>query len=411
MMSAVGAVKSTNRGALGNENLDTEAALSAAGLSGTNLKLAYSLFSRTESLRQFLSIMSRGPDVINSFIKQLDEAAKNNALGQRAKLATNQSQIQLAANAQKNLNMQVVRGFDPVIHAIGNAMRGASNAALGHPDATTGLVTGLAGAQLASRVFLGFGLAGGAGRLLKRIPGLSKIPGLGRAVGSAPELAAAAVVGSGLGAFTSAAKGSRSDPFWVVVDPLSWFMPGAPNDLGGTSPKSGGGGIRFPSWLKHAATGGAGGLAVAARGLGTGALGLGGGAVAAALMVLSLGGDQGAPPAGVADALKRINARKDPLLHHYVNLLRTQEPGHFGGGADMIVSRFMKGQISAGRAEQDLFVEGEIKLHHDVTPEARKLLKIDTAEHVPVKLWSKSSGGGKPQHRGKNKSIRGQGAR
>jgi len=35
------------------------------------------------------------------------------------------------------------------------------------------------------------------------------------------------------GAFQSAGTGARAAPFWVIIDPISWYMSGAPSAVAG----------------------------------------------------------------------------------------------------------------------------------------------------------------------------------
>jgi hypothetical protein len=84
-----------------------------------------------------------------------------------------------------------------------------------------------------------------------------------------------------------------------------------------------------------------------------------------------------------------------------------------------ILDRYIKRMLTASQAEHrlrslDNNVEGEanVTVHLEADDTIRRFFKrIERDLAVPVKLWSAASGGGKPQHRGKNKSTRGQSTR
>lgn len=362
------------------------------------MRIAANLFPRQESLRQFLNLLSLGgPAALNDFIGTIRDGEKQHMAIQRAELARSQRTIQIAGNAQKNLNLQVLRGFDPVIHALSRSMTGISDFGIRHPGAMTGAIAGGATAALASRIFLGVGLGGLAGRGLSRIPGVGRLlarnPIFGRMVGRGGELAAAGLVGSGMGAFSSTGKGVRSDPIWVVIDPLSWFMPGAPG--------------------KGLVSGGGGGTTIIPAG--------------------------GAGRLGKLGRIGRIGARGIPIVgagiaaYEIADLFREHDPAKRAQNAHKLVTDHQKAQrrvedsvkkywddrsrrqTSMGDSTGAItgLLEGiatiDVALHP--TDEAKKLVKGSRTPGVPVKLWPAASSGGKPKTRGRNKTTRGQSGR
>lgn len=238
MMQAVApnGARFTNPSALGVEGLDDEAAIAGSGATGINLTLASQLFGRQESFRQFLNLMAQGGvPALKDFIDGINEA-KDTELGrQMADQRNRQRAYQQLAATQRNVGLTVARGVDPAIRPIVERLNDIGGwITRQNPTAVAGGVGAIGGAALASRLIFSTGLGGLLGRGMARIPGLrglaARFPGL---AARAPQLAAASMVGSGLGAFSATGEGqqrsgSRSNPYWVVIDPLSWFMPGAP---------------------------------------------------------------------------------------------------------------------------------------------------------------------------------------
>jgi hypothetical protein len=264
MMQAVApnGARFSNPMALGVEGLDDDAAIAGSGASGINLTLASKLFGRQESFRQFLNLMAQGGiPALEKFVDGINKA-KDAELGkQMAEQRNRQRAYQQLGQIQRNVGLTVARGADPALRPIAMQINRIGDWITDqNPSAVTGAVGAVGGAALASRLIFGAGIVGMLGKGAARIPGLKNImgrfPGLAT---RAPQLAAASVVGSGLGAFSATGEGqtrsgSRSNPYWVVIDPLSWFMPGAPTGTG-----TGGGTTKppvVPLWSrKNLATG------------------------------------------------------------------------------------------------------------------------------------------------------------
>lgn len=422
MMDAIfpkGASRKTAR-LLADESVGDVNAIS--GARGVNLNLAYRLYGRQESLRQVLALLSGGSAGTLDFVSGTKRAERQNLTIQRANIVLERSTLQLGTNAQRNLTLQLVRGFDPVLHSFAKAASWISDAVVGHRTAASATVMGAAGAQLASRVFLGTGVLGLAGRGLLRIPGIGRVmssnPALRGIFGSAAAkggaMSAAALVGSGLGAFSSKALGTRTDPYWVVIDPLSWFMPGAPSGLGGGGNEPPGTNVPkvIPPWMK----------------------GLGGATLLIATPVIAKmvkdEVDKRAEKAGKFRAIPKGH----PLLDLFGDTqdratgMTLHLKGHGQGATPSaaqkrILDAYRKKEITADQAEARLSktmsrtsggraggspvtdiqgtVEGSVKV--EATPELKKLLKVDT--HIAVKFWPPTQAASGT--RGKKKNIRG----
>jgi hypothetical protein len=426
MMRATGgsSITSAQRQSLLNIE-DPAEALSQAGISGPNVSLLTKAVGRIESVRQLLNISAvGGTEALDKFRESLLTATRENRAAQREKLIQDRRALTLAANAQKNLQLQVVRSIEPLLNPVARGLKRISDWSVGQdPKATGAVIAGGISAQVASKVFLGMGLGGLAAGGLSRIPGVGRVlgrfggafPGAGGAIANAPQMAAAALVGSGLGAFSSKATGQRSDPLWVVVDPLSWFMPGAPK--GGMGPGGDGGiptaaGRRLPTWARY-------GLPIGAT---------------AALASTPLIADQ-IQQKIVNDAIKHGDARSvpsgHPLLAKFAGRSRGTGLSFSHGRSDdeqRIIRDFSRGYINADVAERRLRrlgeggdraargsgvgaiakITGEAQgtFMLEATPELSAALRIVNKEtKVPVKLWGVS--GGKPAtFRGKQKTQR-----
>lgn len=246
---------------LADETLDPGEAAQEARLRGVNLTRAYSLFGRTESTRGFLSLLAQGgPDAIKKFIKGLSDAERDMLGIAQTNQANERNYWNRLKTAQANLPMQLIRGpLAPIIAGMARGMKRASDFTVHHPDAARIAVGGAIGAVAAGRLLMGTGVLG-------------KLPGpLGRFLGRNANRAGAMVAGSGLGAFDTKALGTRSDPLWVVIDPISWLMPAAPDGMGGGSSTIVGGTGGKNSILKKAP------WLLAGTGLGTAAALAGGG--------------------------------------------------------------------------------------------------------------------------------------
>ncbi len=217
---------------LTDETLDPGEAAQEAQLRGVNLTRAYTLFGRSESTRGFLTLLSQGgPDAIQKFIDGLNDAQRDMLGIRQTDIANSRNYWAQIKQAQANLPMQIIRGpLAPVMKRLAQGVRGASDFTVDHPHIAQGVVLGTLGAVAASRLLMGKGV-------LQNIPGpLGKL--LGRSASSAGALA----MGAGLGAFDSKGLGTRADPMWVVIDPISWLAPAAPSSTNG----GGAGGTGLP---------------------------------------------------------------------------------------------------------------------------------------------------------------------
>jgi hypothetical protein len=431
MMTGVapGGASFANPGAMANlQDVDPSVAVAAAGGRGINLTLASQLFGQQESFRQFINLLSQGGvRALDEFIAQI-ERAKDAELGREmARERNEQRAYQQLVQTQRNVGLTLARGIDPVTRPMARLInRGGDWITEQNPAAVAGAVAGLGGAALATRLIFGTGVGGLAGRGLSRIPGVGAMlqrTGLGGLAGRAPGLAGAALIGSGVGAFQATGvgdlrAGSRSNPFWVVIDPQSWFYPGAPVGTGGEGGGGGGAaaaGRGVPPWLAAAGrTGGA--AAIVTTLLSTpGASNIGrqnrqfrelwqretrearqaGAPMLASLYQRTLSG--ALDPADLSEERQRAFA-----------LGRTQ-PRRAERMLQQIAAR-ERGRASGVQRTQ---VEGEatavVRLGLDA--EASRMLRILEGERrVPVKLHD-VAGGQRPSFRGKPKTQRGPGGR
>lgn len=431
MMQSVttGPVSAANPLALSDESLDDPTAIAGAGIRGINLTLASQFFGRQESFRQFINLMANGGvPALDDFIKGIRTAERERLGAQMAEARNRQRAYQQFTQTMHNVGLSVVRGFDPIMRPLAQIGSRLGGTIADNPTAAAGGVAVGGGAALAARLLFGTSVAGLAGRGLSRIPGVGSVlnkMGLGRLIGRAPTLSAAALVGSGLGAFEATGlqgAGSRSNPFWVIIDPLTWFMPGAPSDMGTGTGGGGGGGGRPPTvpvWARNWRT-----L-------------LRGGAATTALLAAPFAA-QKAQDALTGHEIARQAAREVPGGHPLLQALSrptrgtgisfTQQPNE---AQQRILSAFIHRYISADVAErrlkmlengvqrpqrggtgfgfaQSLVGEAGIIIQFRGTPELEAMLKdINRTEHVPVKLWPKTSQ--RQTFRGQQKTQRGAG--
>ena len=204
-----------------------------------NLDAIYNAFSRQESVRQFVNLIANGGvPALHQFRDSLKEAAKQNYAEQAAKKRLQYSSLVRASQAMTNLGIGLVSGADwPLEHLYARPVIAASNFVVKHPHLTTGLVdAGLGlGAANALRRVGAFSKMGRFGKIGSFLSGASAIERglIGQAI-TKEELPAA--IGGG------AAEGTRANPFWVIISPLSWAI-GGPSGFGDPIPKDGG------SWL------------------------------------------------------------------------------------------------------------------------------------------------------------------
>lgn len=220
-------VRIKNPRALTDESLGDPEALAAAGVSNVNLTGVYHLLGRQESVRQFVQLLSQGGvQALQAYIKHQHQAIKVDQQRQRYEAAASQRVLTRVTQARSNLGMTLVAGASwPLEHLYANPIIGLSDLAAKHRTAT----------QLAVGGALGYGAA----RMLKRVISSRKAGGLVGGAISAEELPN--VIQGG------ATDGTRANPFWVIISPLSWSV-GSPGGFSSSVPGGGGGGKT--SWLK-----------------------------------------------------------------------------------------------------------------------------------------------------------------
>lgn len=427
-----------NRMALGDESLDDETAITGAGARGINLTLASQLFGRQESFRQFLNLMANGGvTALQNFVNGINEAERVRLGAQMADARNRERTYQQFAQTQRNLGLQLARGFDPIMRPAASAATRAGQALTNQGGtALAGEAAALGGSAIAARLIFGTSLIGGLGKGLSKIPGVGKLLGnigIGRNLArNAPALSAATLVGSGLGAFNATGEGqtrsgSRSNPYWVVIDPLSWFMPGAPNAnaLGGEG--GGGGGTRkppvVPAWLRRLSPG------------------LRSGGVAAAVLATPIVAQMVKDHIQNAE-LARGDAREVPGGHPLLAALSTSRRAtgfsfvrERSPAQQRIIEAFLARRINADVAERRLAAlhtagrsretsvggtgfgfssmlagEAGVTITLQGTPELEAALRdiTKTRYHVPVKLWPRESQ--QKTFRGQPKTQRGSGS-
>lgn len=220
MMQAVAPNGATvsNPLALGNEDIPDDQAAAASGVKGVNLTLLYNLLGRQESVRQFIALLAQqGVPGLKEHIRTQKSANAADQAHQRELAAQRQRILSQTAQAASNLPLQLVRQLRyPLEHLIAPGLISASNLAAEHPratqavEATLGTVLAAAGARRLWKAFRKGGAAGG-------------LAGAAGAAITAEELPSLLAGG--------AADGSRHNPFWVVIAPVS----------GTLDPKLGGG--------------------------------------------------------------------------------------------------------------------------------------------------------------------------
>ena len=406
MMRAVapggGRLTRGQQGILGNEDITDEDALGALGQTrGINLTLATQLFGRQESLRVFLNLLSQGgPRAMEGFIKGIKDAEKANSLKQRSDIVNERRWYQQLSQAQRNIGLTFSRGLEPFFRPVSGGVRRLSNEMIGHPTAAVAAVGGVAAAQLASKIALGVGLGGLLGRGLGRIPGLRRF-GAGNILARAPEFAGAQLIGSGIGAFQATGigatrSGSRENPFWVVIDPQSWFFPGAPSGQG-VAPQSP---VQPRPFGGRAPGGGAkGGRPVPLlAGRIAGPVGI------AALLTQIPGATSGKGTIGSIVREHAQDLRPYPRVAEILTRFldnKEMKPREL----KVIDALFEKGASHMfPKAAQRVLLEGEAKadITVRVTDAQGRQIAEKTEKGVPVKLWNQ----GNPQFRGRQRDVR-----
>lgn len=214
---------------LGTEE-DPEAALQAAGIPKESVNLLFQAFGRMESARQFMNLLAvGGRDALQDFIGTIDDAVESNRALASANARAQEDYLNITANALSNFRTQLARGLErPLLRPVAAGVRAVAGLSdrLG-PEGTVAAVGGGLAAGTLFRLLMRGRLTGALGR----VPGLGRM--LGRFGANSQQLALASLVGAGPGVFTATGMGperagARGNPLWVVIDPLSWGMPGSP---------------------------------------------------------------------------------------------------------------------------------------------------------------------------------------
>lgn len=319
-----------------------------------NRDRAYALFSRQESVRQFVNIIANGGvQGLQRFTDSLDQAAKTNFADVAAQRRLQYSGLIRARTAVSNLGVALAAGADPVLENLyARPITYLSNAAIRHPKVTsaavdTGLALGAANALRRYGALSGIGrrVGGRFGKVGNFIGGASAVEqGLVSSAISKEELPAA--IGGG------AADGSRANPYWVIISPLSWSV-GSPGGFSSSTGGGGGGGkggffSKIGNAVKRYAGYGASGLS---------GLGLAGSAVVAGV---------GAIPAVYNELYKHFlepDGRPVPPGHPRLARYARMEDKNIGSGLTVgsnplpprinrILDKFGQGKISADIAEK-----------------------------------------------------------
>jgi hypothetical protein len=223
----------------GDEDMtDAQAAQSAVG--NTNLTAIYDLFGRQESVRQFVNLLGQGGvKGMRDWITHQQQAIKVDQQRQRFDAANRQAVLQRFQQARSNIGMSLASGIDwPLENLVGRPAIHFSNALAGHPRATEVGMTGALGlAAAASLRNLGaFRGAGRFGRLGRILGGVNAVETGVISQAISKEELPSAITGQ-------TADGTRANPFWVIVSPLSRAVGGIPEPGGSPlpGPNSGGG--------------------------------------------------------------------------------------------------------------------------------------------------------------------------
>lgn len=395
---------------------DPEAALRAAGIPKESVNLLFQAFGRMESARQFMNLLAvGGRPALEDFIKSIEDAKDSNRALASANARGQEDYLKITANSLSNFRTQLARGLEqPLLRPASWALRTAARLpdAVG-PEGTAAIV----GGGLAAGTLFRLLMRGRMTAALGRVPGLSRL--MGRFGASTQQMALASVVGAGPGIFTATGTGaeragSRGNPFWVVIDPLSWGMPGSP---GG------------PQWQPGmAGESAAGGAARTGRGrfLPPVAVGLGSGAFSLAAILTQVPGatrranaedwervGQGHPALrNLIRAYSRAIAENDPGLLNDVQrraLAAMGKPGSRGfdpGAAHRVLLAAERGRTPRGAFGAGSEVEGQVDatIRIEPTQGLERLVRPQEVK-VPVKLWD-VGGGRRPQSRGQNKTQR-----
>lgn len=392
-------VKVKNKGLLGDEEVDPGDL--GRAVSGVNMTSLYSLFGRTETVRTLLQFFSQGgvPE-LEKTIKKVVQAEEAELGRRRAEIANNDRYMQQLQQSFANFNLQLIRGGEDVFRGMKWVASNLTGFAIDHPNVARGTVAGMVTAATAWKLIAGTEVG-------KKI--LERIPGFGKYATRASSFAQAGMIGSGLGAFGATGingAGDRSNPFWVVIDPLSWFMPGAPssnapNNLPNTTPSTKKPPTGIPAYVKGAG------------------LGMTAAATAEAYAILNTPSASG--PRNLEEWAKFADkhAWARPLFR-----MRTQGmagipkganqstwlaayqafgvPGTKGFNPNAAHDILLKNQRLRERAQQ----MGPFQVEDgELTVTVKDTNGNKTEAKVPVRLWD-SSGGKTPKHKGKAKTVR-----
>jgi hypothetical protein len=216
-------VRVNRRGLRGltDENLSDEDALAASGVGAADRTLLYNLFGRQESVRQFITLIAQdGVQGIEKMIATLKKTEEVNTVRQREEAFQRQNALTRFTNARANLSLGLARGIQyPLEHVVAPPVEFVSNEITKHRTTTqvalAALFGGLAVGKAAS-LFRSFRKGGAT-------PGQELVGGL---------LATEAMPNVLAGGPTD---GTRSNPFWVIIHPDSWYV-GTPGGRGMGSP-------------------------------------------------------------------------------------------------------------------------------------------------------------------------------
>jgi hypothetical protein len=272
-----------NRQALLDENLQDDESLRAANIKGVDLTLLYNLFGRQESVRQFVNLLGQdGVQGMQRWLGQQKKAIDVDQQKERFDAALQQKTLLRFTQARQNLSMQLVSGIAwPLENMIAKPVIGVSNLAARHPHATqaaTGALLGLAGAEGLRRL--------GAFGAAAKIGGAGKLGKFGRFLGMAGNVESAAIAEAikkeelPAAIAGQVADGTRANPFWVIVSPMSRTVGGIPDPVAPGGPGTPGGIVGgSKSWwnkIPKVIPLGAGGLALGAAAVGAAVLSAGG---------------------------------------------------------------------------------------------------------------------------------------
>lgn len=398
MMRAVGGTRVSRQQAqiLGTTE-DPEEAIAAAGVQGPNITLASQAFGRMESFRQFLNLLSLGPNALDEWLRSLKQATRNNFLAQQDAIVGRRTWQQEFVEARRVIGLQAVRGLAwPMRELVSDPTSFIAQEAAGHPRATQGVMAGGAtvAATLALNRLTGGRILRGAGRFAR---------GLNFLGGAAREAASQALTLEAMPNLITGGEqlGGRANPLWVMIHPASWYVSstgGAPwMNPAMQTPKGGPG--RLARWGRRVIGAGGWGARI-------------GGAAALAVPPLAaeaweqLYGDDPEVPPG------------HPLLERY----QVPQASGFGwagrrgtsAAGAKIAGAFAQGNITADIAEarlrglerrggrQAVEVSGQASV--DVTVRMvdaqGRPITTEKAKGVPVRLWSANQA---PTSRGRSR--------